>query len=91
MVPMEDIIAMEEAEGSEALLEAMNSFATIHDYVRKMQYSPHQKGDVLLLTGVGDVFPFMRVHALLEAVQPAFSDIPIVVMYPGTFDKRNLR
>ena len=91
MVPLEDIIAMEEAEGSDALLEAMSSFATIHDYVREMQYSPHQKGDVLLLTGVGDVFPFMRVHALLEAVQPAFSDIPIVVMYPGTFDKRNLR
>ena len=91
MVPLEDIVAVEDAEGSDALLEAINSFATVHDYVRTMQYAPHQKGDVLLLTGVGDVFPFMRVHALLEAVQPAFSDIPIVVMYPGTFDKRNLR
>ena len=42
--------------------------------------------DVLMLTGVGDVFPFMRVHTLLEALQPYFSDIPILVIYPGEFD-----
>ena len=49
------------------------------------------RGDVLLLTGVGDVFPFMRVHTLLEALQPHFSDLPILVMYPGEFDGHYLR
>ena len=39
---------------------------------------------------IGDVFPFMRVHALLEALQPQFSDIPILVMYPGKFDGYHL-
>ena len=48
--------------------------------------SEHAKGDVLMLTGVGEVFPFVRIHNLLEALQPYFSDIPIVVMYPGEFD-----
>ena len=37
------------------------------------------------------MFPFMRVHTLLEALQPYFSDIPILVMYPGEFDGRQLR
>ena len=44
-----------------------------------------------MLTGVGDVFPFMRVHVLLEALQPYFSDIPIVVMYPGDYDGHSLK
>ena len=56
-----------------------------------MQYEPHEPGDVLLLTGVGEVFPFMRIHSLLEALQPEFPDIPILVMYPGTYDGRFVR
>lgn len=41
--------------------------------------------DILLLTGIGKVFPYIRVHSLLEALQPYFTDKPIVVMYPGVF------
>ncbi len=37
----------------------------------------HESGDVLMLTGVGEVFPFMRIHTLLKALQPYFSDVPI--------------
>lgn len=87
----DEIPVMENDEGSDFLLEQLQAFATPDAFVEKMQYSTHQTGDVLLLTGVGDVFPFMRVHALLEALQPHFSDIPILVMYPGTFDKSALR
>ena len=87
----DEIPVMEDDEGSDFLLEQLQAFATPDAFMEKMQFSPHRQGDVLLLTGVGDVFPFMRVHALLEALQPHFSDIPILVMYPGTFDKSALR
>ena len=87
----DEIPTMEDEEGSAFLLEQLQAFATPAAFVEKMQYEPHRLGDVLLLTGVGDVFPYMRVHALLEALQPVFSDIPILVMYPGTFDKSALR
>ena len=86
----EDISEMEEADGQPYLLEQLQSAVSVDTYVEKMQYEPHIKGDILTLTGVGDVFPFMRVHALLEALQPQFSDIPILVMYPGKFDGYHL-
>lgn len=82
---------MEEKKGKDYLLIQMHSIATERAFIDKMQYSPHEKGDVLLLTGVGEVFPFMRVHVLLEALQPHFSDIPILVMYPGVFDGHHLK
>lgn len=78
---------MEESDGGAFLLEQLHAAIGEGEFIEKIQYSPHRRGeDVLLLTGVGDVFPFMRVHALLEAMQPHFSDIPVLVMYPGDFD-----
>ena len=88
---MDAIPEMEEADGKEFLLEQLHTAIGEGEFIEKMQYAPHKKGDILLLTGVGDVFPFMRVHSLLEALQPHFSDIPILVMYPGTFDGSYVR
>lgn len=82
---------MEEADGGLFLLEQLHCAISEGEFIEKIQYSPHERGDLLILTGVGDVFPFMRVHALLEALQPYFSDIPILVMYPGTFDGHSLK
>ena len=56
-----------------------------------MNYHPHEKGDVLILTGVGEVYPFMRIHSLLEELQVWFDDMPIVVLYPGSYNGRQLK
>ena len=82
---------MEEKKGKDYLIQQIQRFANNKTFVAKMQYEPHEPGDVLLLTGVGEVFPFMRIHSLLEALQPEFPDIPILVMYPGTYDGRSLK
>ena len=88
---LEAIPDMEETDGGEFLLEQLHSTIGENEFIAKMQYEPQQKGDVLILTGVGEVFPFMRVHSLLEAIQPHFSGIPILVMYPGEFTGHTLR
>ncbi len=82
---------MEEKKGKDFLFKNLQKFANNKSFVDKMQYEPHEPGDVLLLTGVGEVFPFMRIHSLLEALQPEFPDIPILVMYPGKYDGRFVR
>ena len=82
---------MEESEGSIYLLEQLHSAIGNDAFIEKMQYGDHKLGDVMMLTGVGEVFPFMRVHKLLEAMQPYFSDIPIIVMYPGKFDGHSMQ
>lgn len=87
----EAIPEMEEADGTEFLLEQLHSAIGEGEFIEKIQYEPHRRGDVLLITGVGNAFPFMRVHSLLEALQPHFSDIPILVMYPGEFDGHYLK
>ncbi len=78
----------EEKKGTQFVLDQMQRMANNVAFIGKMQYKPHLPGDVILITGVGEAFPFIRVHALLDAMQPHFSDLPILVMYPGTFDGR---
>lgn len=87
---LDAITDTENADGSKYLLEQLNSAIGMREIIDKIKYTPHFDNDVLLITGIGDAFPFMRVHSLLEALQPHFSDTPILVMYPGEFNGRTL-
>lgn len=84
----ERIPAQEEKKGKQFILDQMKRMANNAAFIGKMQYEPHMQGDVILITGVGEAFPFIRVHSLLDAMQPHFSDVPILVIYPGAFDGR---
>lgn len=83
---------MQEQDGSEYLLEQIEAAIGHEAFVERIDYAPHQPGsDVLLITGVGEVFPFMRIHKLLDALQPHFTGIPMLVMYPGNYDGQFVR
>ena len=87
---LKSIPNMEERKGKDYLQEQLQKVATPEAFVEKMKYEPHQYGDVLLITGVGKVYPFMRSHKILDNIQHVFADIPVVMLYPGTFDGQNL-
>ena len=81
------IISMEKSKGKAALQAQLTKSAKLEHFLDKMQYENHVPGkDVILITGVGDVFPFMRVHTLLNGLQKVFQDVPVVTMYPGKYD-----
>ena len=82
---------MEEEDGSAYLLEQIHEAIGESEFVAKIDYPDHAPGDVVLLTGVGEVFPFMRIHALLEGLQPYFTGVPIVVLYPGDYDGHHVK
>lgn len=82
--------AQEEKRGKDGLLKQIQRIATPEAYVAAMDWQPHKPGDVLLITGVGEVYPFMRVHNILNNMQSTFRDVPVVVAYPGTYDGGSL-
>lgn len=80
----------EERRGQSAMLRQLQRIATPEAFVAAMDWSPHTLGDVLLITGVGEVYPFVRVHNILNNMQSTFRDVPVVVAYPGTYDGGSL-
>ena len=85
------VAQQEDKKGKQFVLEQMKRMASNTAFIGKMLCEPHQHGDVIMITGVGEAFPFIRVHALLDAMQPYFSDVPVLVMYPGVFDGHYLK
>ena len=81
---------LEEKKGKDFLLTQLQKIATQEEFLAKMKYEPHQPGDVLFLTGIGKAYPFMRAHKMLDTMQQAFSDVPIVMFYPGEFNGQSL-
>ncbi len=88
---LDKIPAMEEKKGKEQLQLQLEKGIPVQSYVNLICGDSLETGDVLLITGVGDVFPFMRIHKLLEALQPKIGNVPILVMYPGAFDGRHVK
>ena len=82
--------SLEEKKGKDYLLTQLQKIATQEAFLAKMKYKPHEHGDVLFLTGIGKVYPFMRSHKMLDSMQQEFSDIPIVMFYPGEFNGQSL-
>ena len=88
---LDKIPAMEERKGKEYLLEQLRKIASPDAFVAKMDFEPKQRGkDVLLITGVGKVYPFMRAHLILDNIQHIFAEIPVVMLYPGDYNGQNL-
>lgn len=84
------IPSMEEKRGKEYLMKQLQKVATPEAFVEKMCYAPHRHGDILLISGVGKVYPFMRSHKILDNIQHIFADIPVLMLYPGTFNGQDL-
>lgn len=88
---LDKMAALEARRGSDALLRRMQKIATPEEFARAMNYAPHNPGrDILLITGVGQVYPFVRAHSVLENAQSLFEDIPVVLLYPGRYDGQQL-
>lgn len=88
---LDKIPDLERRRGSRALLERLQKIATPEAFVQAMDYEPHEPGhDVLLVTGVGKVYPIVRAHSILENAQHVFADVPVVLLYPGKYDGAQL-
>lgn len=83
---LDDISDMEKEDGKKYLEEQLNNIIDSKVMAEYIVDHFDERNDLLMITGVGKVFPFMRVHALLNALQEDFNKKPIVVLYPGAFD-----
>lgn len=46
--------------------------------------------EIVVITGVGSVYPLLRTHRLLNCLQPLLKSTPLVVFYPGEYNGQSL-
>ena len=47
--------------------------------------------DLLVMSGVGSVWPMVRAHGLLNSMHTVMGQTPLVMFYPGSFDGTTLK
>ena len=87
---LERIPQMEAQRGEAFMLQQIQRVAPPEAYVERMRYGEHRRGDVVMISGVGRVFPYMRSHSILNNLQHVFDDVPVVLFYPGEYTGQTL-
>lgn len=91
----EKAIKMEQRRGLQKLVEALSRLLKMDqaeeenvffEYVNK--HTPEKS--VVFLTGIGELYPLIRAHSILNKLHQVFDRVPVVMMYPGEYDKKSL-
>lgn len=83
----EQILAVEADIGKDELLELLQNVLDVQGHLvpaigERLQQAEH---DVVFLTGIGEVFPYIRSHNVLNNLQSTAKDKPTVMFFPGEY------
>ena len=89
---LEKAFDMQLKKGDEALLASLRSVLKEDRLAARMvELVGAQHLDLLIVKGVGAVYPMLRTHTLLSALHPHMRDTPLLMLYPGRYDGLSLR
>lgn len=79
-------------EGDAALLKALKGTLQEQKVAREFERVVNPKQcDIVLISGVGSAYPMLRSHTLLNNLHAIMGQTPLVMFYPGKYDKLSLR
>jgi len=87
------VIDMEKKDGIDYLSEQVNNVLRMtssdNELVKyiKDRISPDT---IVFLTGMGQVYPLIRAHKILNTMHQIITNVPVVLFYPGKYDSLSL-
>ncbi|MBM4067774.1 MAG: DUF1788 domain-containing protein [Planctomycetes bacterium] len=89
---LEESLVKQRKEGSAALLEALKGLLEEKTVAQRFKdvVKPNDQ-NLILISGVGSVYPLIRSHTLLNNLHPIVERTPLVMFYPGAYDEKSLR
>ncbi len=89
---LDKAIALQQSKGDEGVLPALRSVLKEDKLTQKIASKFDVASlDLLVLTGVGAVYPMLRTHTLLSALHPIMGKTPLLMFFPGKYDGHSLR
>lgn len=89
---LDRVLKLQKDKGDDALRKALR--APLHEekvakaFVEAARPDEH---DMVIITGVGNAWPILRSHTLLNNLHPYMKDTPLVIFYPGVYDGQSMR
>jgi hypothetical protein len=84
---LDDILAAESDMEKSELRELLQGVLDVHEHMipkiaEAIATEPHE---VIFLSGVGEVYPYIRSHNVLNNLQSTAKDRPTVLFFPGSY------
>jgi hypothetical protein len=89
---LDKAMQMQRDKGDEALKKALAGplhESKLASYFEEV--AQPERYDLVIVSGVGSVWPLLRSHVLLNNLQPVMGKTPLVMFYPGRYDGQSLR
>ncbi|MCB5955578.1 DUF1788 domain-containing protein [Enterococcus sp. CWB-B31] len=93
---LEDTYDIEEEQGIDGIIGAITDLVEItetnnNNYFVSLIRNETVQGDVVFITGVGEIFPLIRSHKVLNTMNLSLDTVPIVMFFPGKYDGATLK
>lgn len=89
---LEKALHMQREKGDAALKKALAG--PLHETKMSSLFAEAanpENHDLVIVSGVGSVWPLLRSHTLLNNLQPVMGKTPLLMFYPGRYDGQSLR
>ena len=83
-------IDMEKKTGEEGLLKAIKPILKPENFTALIK-DKTKDSNLLLLTGVGKIWPLVRSHVILNNLHTVINNMPVILFFPGIYNKLELQ
>ena len=89
---LEKACELQQRKGDAELLRALRPMLQEDKLAKRLvEQTQTDTLDLLIIHGVGAVYPMLRTHTLLSALHPFMKDTPLLMFYPGRYDGLSLK
>jgi hypothetical protein len=89
---LEKSLELQRTKGNTAFLRALKGVFHEEKIAKRLgEIAKPDDHDLVLISGVGGVYPMLRAHTLLNNLHAIMGQTPLVMFYPGKYDKLTLR
>ncbi|ASN39994.1 hypothetical protein CGQ24_13875 [Arthrobacter sp. 7749] len=84
----ERLLELEPTQDKYEFREILQGMLDPHDHLAPAirKYLAVNPSNMVFLTGIGEVFPFIRTHTVMENLQSVVVGRPMLVWFPGTYE-----
>ncbi len=85
-------VELQKNKGDLALLQALRPVLREDKLAQRLvELVQPQEQQLILVTGVGDVYPMLRTHTLLSALHAHLQATPMLMFFPGRYNGQELK
>ncbi len=89
---LDRVLTMQKQKGDQALLKSLKGPLDPKNIAQAfVEAADPGNNDLILVFGVGNAYPLLRSHNLLNNLHSLMGDTPLVMFYPGVYTGQGLR